>query len=82
MVKNTRFLFLPWVHSPGLASKVLAMAARRRPADSQQRYGFAPVLLETFVERQRHKGTCYRVANWQRVGRTNGRGKTSTDYAA
>jgi hypothetical protein len=82
VVNNTRFLILPWVHSPGLASKVLSMAARRLPADWQQRYGFAPVLLETFVESPRHKGTCYRAANWQRVGRTTGRGKTSTDHTA
>ncbi|MCO4094881.1 MAG: DUF4338 domain-containing protein [Acidovorax sp.] len=82
VVNNTRFLILPWVHSPGLASKVLGMAARRLPADWQQRYGFAPVLLETFVESPRHKGTCYRAANWQQVGRTTGRGKTSTDHAA
>ena len=82
VVNNTRFLILPWVHSLGLASKVLGMAARRLPADWQQRYGFAPVLLETFVESPRHKGTCYRAANWQLVGRTTGRGKTSTDHAA
>ena len=82
VVNNTRFLILPWVHSPGLASKVLGMAARRLPADWQQRYGFAPVLLETFVESPRHKGTCYRAANWQLIGRTTGRGKTSTDHAA
>ena len=55
VVNNTRFLILPWVHSPGLASKVLGMAARRLPADWQQRYGFAPVLLETFVARVRHQ---------------------------
>lgn len=82
VVNNTRFLVLPWVHSPSLASKVLGMAARCLPAGWQQRYGFAPVLLEPFVESPRHKGTCYRTANWQRVGRTTGRGKTSTNHAA
>jgi hypothetical protein len=82
VVNNTRFLILPWVQCRGLASKVLAMVARRLPADWQQRYGFEPVLLETFVESPRHKGTCYRAANWQRVGRTTGRGKTSTSHAA
>jgi hypothetical protein len=61
---------------------VLGMAARRLPGDWQQRYGFAPVLLETFVESPRHKGTCYRAANWKLVGRTAGRGKTSTDHTA
>lgn len=74
VVNNTRFLILPWVHSPGLASKVLGMAARRLPKDWQHRYGFEPVLLETFVESPRHKGTCYRAANWHLVGRTTGRG--------
>lgn len=82
VVNNTRFLILPWVHSPGLASKVLGMAARRLPKDWQQRYCFAPVLLETFVESPRHRGTCYRAANWQLVGSTTGRGKTSTDHTA
>ena len=73
---------LPWVQCPGLASKMLAMAARRLPKDWQLRYGFEPVLLETFVESPRHKGTCYRAANWQLVGRTTGCGKTSTNHAA
>jgi Domain of unknown function (DUF4338) len=82
VVNNTRFLILPWVQCRGLASKVLGMVARRLPADWQQRYGFTPVMLETFVESPRHKGTCYQAANWQRVGRTTGRGKTSTSHAA
>jgi hypothetical protein len=82
VVNNTRFLILPWVQCRGLASKVLAMTARRLAADWQQRYGFEPVLLETFVESPRHKGTCYRAANWQLVGRTTGRGKTSATHAA
>jgi len=81
VVNNTRFVILPWVQCPGLASKVLGMAARRLAKDWQQRYGFAPVLLETFVESPRHKGTCYRAANWQLVGRTTGRGKTSATHA-
>jgi hypothetical protein len=82
VVNNTRFLILPWVQCSGLASKVLGMAARRLPKDWAQRYGFEPVLLETFVESPRHKGTCYRAANWQLVGRSTGRGKTSTTHAA
>lgn len=82
VVNNTRFLILPWVQCCGLASKVLGMAARRLPRDWKQRYGFEPVLLETFVESPRHKGTCYRAANWQLVGRTAGRGKTSATHAA
>jgi hypothetical protein len=82
VVNNTRFMILPWVQCRGLASKVLGMAARRLPKDWQQRYGFEPVLLETFVESPRRKETCYRAANWQLVGRTTGRDKTSTTHVA
>ena len=80
VVNNARFLILPWIQSKGLASKILAMAARRLPVDWQARYGYRPAMLETFVESPRHKGTCYKAANWQLVGRTVGRGKKSTDH--
>jgi hypothetical protein len=80
VVNNARFLILPWIQSKGLASKILAMAARRLPLDWLARYGYRPVMLETFVESPRHKGTCYKAANWQLVGRTVGRGKKSTDH--
>jgi hypothetical protein len=80
VVNNARFLILPWIQSKGLASKILAMAARRLPVDWQARYGYRPVMLETFVESPRHKGTCYKAANWQLVGRTVGRGKKSTAH--
>lgn len=76
VVNNSRFLLLPWVRVPNLASHVLARAARRLPADFRQRYGYAPVLLETFVEQDRFSGTCYRAANWLCVGQTTGRGRT------
>lgn len=75
VVNNARFLILPWVSSKNLASKLLAMAARRLPEDWQTRYGYRPVLLETFVENARFQGTCYRAANWLRLGETTGRGK-------
>ena len=75
VVNNARFLILPWVQSKGLASKILALAARQLPHDWQQRYGYRPVLLETFVESDRHRGTCYKAANWIHVGQTTGRGK-------
>ena len=75
VVNNARFLILPWVHCKGLASKILSKVARQLPKDWRMRYGFAPVLLETFVEFERHKGTCYKAANWVLVGRTAGRGK-------
>ena len=80
VVNNARFLILPWIQSKGLASKILAMAARRLPVDWLARYGYQPVMLETFVESPRHKGTCYKAANWQLVGRTLGRGKKSTAH--
>lgn len=75
VVNNARFLILPWIRSLGLASKILALAAKQLPADWHQRYGYRPVLLETFVESPRHRGTCYKAANWTRVGQTAGRGK-------
>ena len=77
VVNNARFLILPWVQSKGLASKILSKIARQLPLDWQQRYGFSPVLFETFVESQRHRGTCYKAANWVHVGQTTGRGKKS-----
>jgi hypothetical protein len=75
VVNNSRFLILPWIHSKGLASRVLAMAARRLSADWQRQYNYRPVLLETFVERDRFPGTCYKAAGWHCVGETTGRGK-------
>ena len=59
----------------------LRMAARRLPRDWQQRYGYRPVLLETFVQTDRHQGTCYRAANWIHLGQTVGRGKKSRTHA-
>jgi len=73
VVNNMRFLIPPWVHVPHLASHVLAMVLRRLPDDWQVKYGFEPVLVETFVEQERFKGTCYQAANWQCVGATTGR---------
>jgi len=75
IVNNARFLLLPWVHVHNLASWVLSHAAGRVPGDFQARYGYRPVLLETFVERDRFHGTCYEAANWHYLGETQGRGK-------
>ncbi|MBW2218192.1 MAG: DUF4338 domain-containing protein [Deltaproteobacteria bacterium] len=75
IVNNARFLILPGVHSANLASKILAMCTKRIPDDFLNQYGYNPVLLETFVERDRFRGGCYRAANWQCVGQTQGRGK-------
>ena len=75
IVNNARFLILPWVTVANLASRILAASARRLPCDWKNRYGYQPCLLETFVERDRFRGTCYRAANWIHVGDTQGRGK-------
>ncbi len=77
VVNNARFLILPWIQSKGLASKILSRIARQLPDDWHRRYGYRPVLFETFVESERHRGTCYKAANWIHVGQTVGRGKKS-----
>jgi uncharacterized protein DUF4338 len=75
VVNNSRFLILPWVRIPNLASHVLAQAAKRVKQDWRAHYGVEPVLLETLVDRSRYAGTCYRAANWTSVGLTQGRGR-------
>jgi len=73
VANNTRFLILPWVRVPHLASHLLGSVARRLPGDWQRKYGHPIHLLETFVDTSRFQGTCYRAANWLPVGRTTGR---------
>jgi len=73
VANNTRFLILPWVQVPHLASHALSPASRRLSADWEAKYGSPIVLLETFVERERFRATCYRAANWRLVGQTQGR---------
>jgi hypothetical protein len=75
VVCNSRFLILPQVQVPNLASHVLCLATKRIVKDWIERYNLAPLLLETFVERARFSGICYRAANWQNVGMTQGRGR-------
>jgi uncharacterized protein DUF4338 len=75
VLNNHRFLLLPWVHCPNLASRVLGLVCRRLAADWFSHYGYRPVLLETFVQLPRFTGTAYRAANWRYVGLTKGRGK-------
>jgi hypothetical protein len=72
---NTRFLILPWVRVPHLASHLLGQVARRIAADWVALYGHPVHYLETFVDPERFQGTCYRAANWQVLGLTTGRGK-------
>jgi len=75
LANNTRFLILPWVRVPHLASHVLGQVARRIDADWRAKYGHGLAWLETFVERDRFSGTCYRAANWRCVGQTQGRSR-------
>lgn len=82
VVNNARFLILPWVCCKNLASCILGMTARRLAQDWQLSYGYSPVLLETFVELPRFRGTCYRAANWNLVGETQGRGKLDVHHRA
>ena len=75
IVNHSRFLLLPRAGSPHLASSVLARVSRQLPDQWQARYGYRPVLLESFVEKDRFEGTCYKAANWRCLGLTKGRGK-------
>jgi len=77
---NTRFLILPWVRIQNLASHILGHMAARISEDWQQMYGHAIYFLETFVDPERFRGTCYRAANWVLLGNTTGRGKQSNSY--
>ena len=80
IVNNARFLILPWVRSQNLASRILGTVTKRLPQDWQSRYGYQPVLCETFVEQNRFRGTCYRAANWIHLGQTQGRGKLDRQH--
>src|SRR5690349_9623068 len=77
---NTRFLILPWVQVPHLASYILGRMAARVSEDWQALYGHPIYFLETFVDPERFRGTCYRAANWVLLGKTTGRGKQSNSY--
>jgi hypothetical protein len=77
IANNSRFLLLPWIRSPHLANYLLSEIAQRINADWQRRYGHPIYLLETFVQPDRFRGTCYQAANWIRVGQTTGRTRQS-----
>ena len=81
VVCNSRFLILPWVHVRNLASRVLGLASHRVVHDWKQRYGYAPVLLESFVAPERFAGISYRAANWVDLGETRGRGRQDRKHA-
>jgi len=75
VVNQSRFLILPWVGVPNLASHILSLAARQLPRDWYSAYRVQPVLLETLVDQTRYHGGCYRAANWGQAGLTQGRGR-------
>jgi len=80
IANNSRFLILPWVRVPHLASKLLALSLRRLSHDWQTSYGHPLYLAETFVDTSRFQGTCYQAANWVYVGQTQGSGKRGNRY--
>ena len=77
---NTRFLILPWVTVPHLASHILGRMARALSADWQRLYGHPIYFVETFIDPARFRGTCYRAANWIYLGQTTGRGKDAPTH--
>lgn len=79
LANQSRFLLLPWVRVPHLASHLLGQVLRRLSSDWLQRYAHPIYLVETFVQRERFLGVCYRAANWIRVGQTKGRGRQDQD---
>lgn len=82
IAQNTRLLILPWVQVPYLASHILGRMAKILPEDWERVYNHTIVLLETFVDTERFKGTCYKASNWIQVGLTKGRGKWDTHNRA
>ncbi|RLD42339.1 MAG: hypothetical protein DRI88_11775 [Bacteroidetes bacterium] len=78
VVNNTRFLILPWVRVPNLASFILGHISRQIAGDWRTYYRHEIVLMETFVERERFRGSCYKAANWKHIGHTKGRGRNDS----
>jgi hypothetical protein len=74
VINNSRFLIFPWVKVKNLASHTLGQVARRIKDDWQQRWGYSPVLMETFIDPDHFAGSCYKAANWQYLGMTTGEG--------
>ena len=82
VANNVRFLVLPWVRVPGLASTVLSRSCRRLSADWEDHYGHPILLAETFIDLSRFRGTCYRAANWRYLGQTRGMARKGAGYEA
>ncbi len=82
VINNSRYLLFPWVQIPQLASHVLGQLARCVANDWEARWGYRPVLMETFVDPISYSGTCYKAAGWENVGMTTGKGivRSGKDY--
>ena len=80
VLNNNRFLILPWVHVKNLASHIIGLSIKHLKHDWPPLYEIEPYLLETFVDRDLYKGTCYRASNWRYVGETSGYGKVGVTY--
>jgi hypothetical protein len=80
LINNSRFLILPWVRIPHLASHVLALSLRTVAEDWERHFGLRPWLAETLVDASRFTGQCYRAANWIDVGSTTGRGRQDREH--
>ena len=79
VINNSRFVIFPWVKVKNLASHVLGQISRQIKAHWQERWGYSPVLIETFVDPAHYQGTCYKAANWQCLGMTTGQGLVRKD---
>ncbi|MBW2570311.1 MAG: IS4 family transposase [Deltaproteobacteria bacterium] len=75
IISNNRFLIFPWINVPNLASQSLSLATKQIGDDWLDTHGYRPVLIETFVDTTKYSGTCYQAANWQYLGKTQGRGR-------
>ncbi len=80
IVNNIRFLILPWIRIKYLASYLLGLSAKRVPQDWQKRYGHPIYLLETFIEKEKFTGACYKAANWIYLGQTKGSAKRGSSH--
>lgn len=80
IINNVRFLILPWVRVKNLASRILSLSARIVPKDWNNKYGYMPLFLETFIDRDKFIGTSYKAANWICLGETKGKGRSGDKY--
>ncbi|MBP7230478.1 MAG: DUF4338 domain-containing protein [Syntrophaceae bacterium] len=80
VVNNSRFLILPGIHIPNLASKILSLNVKRLSRDWEEIYGHPVLIAETFVDQARFTGACYKAANWQYLGQSRGYGRHSRRY--